>query len=248
MEEPSLSRNLFIALIVLTSSLAIAPIASADGGTTGGQECKQLPPELQGPCYNLASGKCNGGVKGYESCLQNLCPQDAQSRVPEGCTEIVCEAPDWNTLTPYGGNDCLEMICRNVPPVFETIKVNALGVAGLLGLGGIPGGEVLVRVLKNAGFYCDPGYGEGGPGSPCQRVVWTPVAAVGADPDAVANIVAGTASECSWAQSGMTGYNYVGTNGIGYAYGNGNCSVWISFYVVMGMDRHYYRFTDSCYP
>ena len=243
-----MNTRILIAASILLASLAVLPTAAA------ADPCASLPEGVdRQQCYELTKPlgnleQCNGGDKGYQQCLAGQCNQlaaaDPGTRV-NGCSELACDTPDWS-VTPEGGDDCLDMICRNVPPVFETIKVQTLGVAGLLGLGGLPGGEVLVRVLKNAGFYCERGTGDGGPGSPCQRVLWTPVGSVGADPEGVVNTAGETAWECSWAQSGFTGYNYVGTKGNEFGTLTGDCGVKVGFYVVLGTDSHWYQLSDGC--
>lgn len=237
-----MDSRFLVACSILLATFALAPSAAADG------ECQMLPKEAQGPCNNLASGRCNGGEKGYEQCLAGNCPQDPATRTPQGCVEYACDSPDWNSTTPYGGSDCLDMLCRNVAPIFATVKVQVAGVAGVLGgLGAVPGVETLRRVLVNAGFYCEKGTGDGGPGSPCQRVLWTPVASVGADPEGIVNTGGESGWECSWVQSGATGYNYVYTGGSEVVLLNGNCAVVVRVTIVMGADRGYYRFTDGCY-
>lgn len=244
-----MNAKILVAASLLLAGVAFLPNASA------ADPCASLPQGVdRDQCYQLTKplgnlDRCNGGEKGFEQCLAGPCNQvlpASDGTRNMGCSDAVCGAPDWNAVAPYGGEDCLDMICRNVPPVFETIKVQTLGVAGLLGLGGIPGGEIAVRVLKNAGFYCETGTGTGGPGSPCQRVLWTPAGSVGADPEGIVNTGGETAWECSWAQSGVSGYNYVGTTGTEFGTVTGDCGVTVAFYVVLGYDRHWYRFTDGC--
>lgn len=251
--------KILVAASILVAAAALAPTASA----VSPEQCKNLPDRnAQSACYQAAGGgtptpgpdpttlACDGGEKGYEACGAGQCPTESKPDPRQktgGCSAFVCGEPDWNALTPEGGDDCLDMICRNVPPQITFVQVTLAPVLTLLG-GTIPGATVLRAVVLNAGFYCERGTGTGGPGNPCQHVLTTPVGRVGADPEAWVNQGYEKGIECSWAQSGALGYNYVYDNGNEAAITNGNCNVNVYLVAVVGGYSENYRFTDSCTP
>lgn len=220
----------------LAAMLVAVPAASAlPGGTDG----LPRPPNTAG---------CNGGEKGFESCGAGQCPGgDASSgQRSGGCTDFACSTPDWS-VTPEGGDNCLDMLCRNVPPTIGFVQVTLAPVLTLLG-NTIPGVTIVRAVVLNAGFSCEHGFGPSGPGNPCQRILWTPVGSVGADPEEIVTTGGQTGTECSWAQSGVTGYNWVGDNGFEYSLMDGECKVVVHTTIVMGYQYEHYTFSDSCSP
>lgn len=235
-------------LIFALATSVFMPNAAAD------DPCADLPDRnVQNACYQAT--KLTGSTEGCDgegpssepaACLTTQsCPVSDGREPLDGCAGWGCKQVQSPPGT-NGGANCLDVICKTVPPVFETIKVQTLGVAGILGLGSLPGGEVLVRVLKNAAITCEPAPGGSGSGSGCQRVLTTPVGSAGLDPDAVVTMGGETGTECSWAQSGTGGYTYVGTNGTEFALLDGNCKASVRVHVVLGGSGETYQVDDSC--
>jgi hypothetical protein len=127
------------------------------------------------------------------------------------------------------------------------VQIQLAPVVTLLG-NTIPGASIVRAVVLNAGFYCERGTGTGGPGNPCQHVLTTPVARVGADPEAWLQSSGETGMECSWAQSGVTGYNYAYTNAGEWATSSPDCAASLYVVVVMGYQSETFRVTDGCSP
>jgi hypothetical protein len=258
-----MTTSLLITISLIISTIALAPLAAAD------DTCSTLPDRnAQATCYKVTSGTpvpvpggggvpvdpdtsgCNGGDKGYKSCGSGRCAVRGEPTPGErsvGCTQFVCDSPDWDTLTPEGGDNCLDMICRNIPPTIQFVQVTLAPHLTLLS-GLIPGATIVRAIILNAGVWCEHGTGIGGPGNPCQRVLWTPAGSVGADPDEIVNTGGQTGTECSWAQSGVSGYNYVYDNGYEFTLLDGDCTARFGVVAVVGYDSESYYFNDNCTP
>lgn len=253
-------KTQLLILSLLAASVAL-PLAAATGPTPQPQPatdpCAAIARDatVGGACYKVVGG--TGGVRTDCSgddpkavCDPNACPV-SNSRVNpnQGCSDFVCNAPDWK-ITPNGGDNCLDMLCRNVPPTIQLVQITLAPVTGLLGSLGptVPGATIVRAIVVNAGFSCDKGVGgPGSPGTGCQRVLSTPAGSVGADPDAIVRQTDETGTECSWVQSGAGGYTYAGDVGKEVAvYPGGGCSVDVHAVVILGYDSEGYHFSDSC--
>ncbi|MCA1813248.1 MAG: hypothetical protein LC624_04770, partial [Halobacteriales archaeon] len=115
----------------------------------------------------------------------------------------------------------LDIICRDIPPVIDTIRTPGLQIIGLLGdVIQLP--DEVTRIVRSLGVVCEPpSNGPGGPGAPCGDVLVdqdgvkvavtvTPYV----DPNGIVHL-----TWCVWADATAAGHQNAGTAGrVDYIY------------------------------
>ncbi|MHB8604061.1 MAG: beta strand repeat-containing protein [Thermoplasmatota archaeon] len=171
--------------------------------------------------------------------------------------------PAYVNMTVTTAPDPFDVICKDVPPVIETIRTPGGFVVGLLG-GLIPLPDEITRIVEHVGIVCDPPMGyPGGPGNPCGEIraqeLNTTVAATvsySVDPNGIIHVY-----WCIWANSTTTApagqmvgapvadptsHQYVGTYGrLDYVY-TVDCSAPVEAYGFVGNIHEGRAFRVNC--